>query len=221
MNRILILNICIFLILSLNLTGQEKNPQKPGLSLGFDVYGLVNKIFEPSVTENELSLTAGGFKRFYFITEAGVLNMSDKTDYFHYYSNGQFARFGFDYNFYKRKYVGENSIIFIGFRYGIASLNHNANDINIDDAVWGNYHYPKDVPSTKVNAQWIEITGGMRIEVFKNFSMGWSIRLRKLNSLTTKKGMEDIKPFIIPGFGDGNSSTAFGFNYSLFYTIPL
>lgn len=219
MKKFIIFTAFIVSFFSFSLTGQEiKLPRNNEISLGFDVSGLVRKIFQPSFTEGEISLSASFIKRLYFTTEAGLLKITDKKkDFFNYYSNGNFIRFGFDYNFYKKKNNSENNLIFIGLRYGLSSFIHKANQIIITDNLWGDYS-PQDLPDTKVKTQWVELIGGIRVEIFKNFSLGWSVRARKQ---IYSKGINYIKPFMIPGYGKGTATTALGFNYALYYTISL
>ncbi len=196
---------------------QEMNAQKQGISIGYDFSGLFVKIFQPYQTTGEVSINAGAFKKFYYTVEAGLLKINDKETNFNYYADGKYIRAGFDYNFYKRKTPDENNMIFIGLRYGLSSLNHSADSITIVSEKWGNYKIDS-IPNAKVSAQWIEIAAGIRVEIVRNFSMGWSGRLRFRTHTT---GDEKVQPFIIPGFGSGYSNITLGFNYSLYYTIPL
>jgi Domain of unknown function (DUF6048) len=195
---------------------QEMGPLKQGISIGYDFSGLIVNIFQPTQTSGEVSVTAGAFKKLYYTVEAGILTIYDRETDFNYFSNGQYIRAGFDYNFYKRKTPDENNMVFLGLRYGLATMHHSADNITIEDAYWGNYS-PKPIPDSKVNAQWIEIAAGIRVELIKNFSMGWSGRVHFLTHLASGPN----KPFMIPGFGSGYSTITLGFNYSIYYTIPL
>jgi hypothetical protein len=194
---------------------QDMGALKQGISIGYDFSGLIIKLFQPTQTSGELSLTAGAFKKLYYTVEAGLQKINDKETNFNYLSNGQYIKGGFDYNFYKRKRPEENNMVFLGVRYGLASMNHSANNITIESVKWGNYTM-ESVPETKVKAQWIELVGGIRVELIRNFSMGWSGRVHFLTSLKSVN-----KPFMIPGFGSGYSSTTIGFNYSIYYTFPI
>ena len=198
---------------------QEMHPFKQGITFGYDFSGLLIKIFQPARTGGEVSLTAGAFKKMYYTVEAGILNINskDSTNNYNYYSNGKYIRVGFDYNFYKRKTADENNMVFLGLRYGFSSLNYSADNIIIKDELWGDYG-PTNVPNTKYQAQWVEFAAGIRVEIIKNFSMGWSGRL---HYLIYTKGNEKIKPSVIPGFGNAYSTITLGFNYSFYYTIPL
>ena len=194
---------------------QEMGALKQGISIGYDFSGLITNLFQPSQTSGGLSLTAGAFKKLYYTVEVGLQKINDRETDFNYFSNGQYIKGGFDYNFYKRKRPEENNMVFLGLRYGIASLKHSANNITIEDKYWGNYT-PQPIPESKVNAQWIELVGGIRVELIRNFSMGWSGRVHFLTYLK-----REHKPFMIPGYGSGYSSITIGFNYSIYYTIPL
>jgi hypothetical protein len=194
---------------------QEMNAFKQGVSFGYDFSGLISKIFRSSQTSGEASVTVGSLKKFYYTVEAGMLKMNRMDSDFNYYSNGQHIKFGFDYNMYKKKKPDENNMVFVGLRYGIASLKHSVDNIIIMDRKWGNYTLPS-IAETKATAQWIELVGGIRVELLRNFSMGWSGRLHILTNLNST-----IKPILISGYGNGSSSMTFGFNYSMYYTIPL
>jgi hypothetical protein len=195
---------------------QETGALKQGISIGYDFSGLIINIFQPTQTSGEVSITAGAFNKLYYTVEAGILSIYDRDTDFNYFSNGQYIRAGFDYNFYKRKTPDENNMVFLGLRYGIATMHHRAENITIEDNIWGNITH-LSIPDSKVNAQWIEIAAGIRVELIKNFSMGWSGRVHFLTQLMSGPN----KPFMIPGFGSGYSSITLGFNYSIYYTIPL
>jgi hypothetical protein len=216
MRRILASVIIIITLAIFNSYSQDSISHKHGISAGFDLFGPVSKIFQPSTTSYEASLNAGSFYRFFLVTEGGTLKIDEKKTEYNYTSNGSFMRVGFDYNFYKKNLPWEDNILFFGLRFGLSSLSQKANNIVVIDSIWGNFK--KDLGETQAKAQWIEAVGGIRVEVIKNFSMGWSVRFKVLTATT---GMDKVKPFVIPGFGSGASTTAFGFNYSLYYTFPL
>jgi hypothetical protein len=206
----------LFLLIIPNARCQEINALKQGITIGYDFSGLIVNIFQPTQTSGEVSITAGAFRRLYYTVEAGLVNINDREKDFNYYSKGQYVRAGFDYNFYKRKTPDENNMVFLGLRYGFATMNHSANNIIIEDDKWGNYTLPS-IPDSKVNAQWLEIAAGIRVEIIRNISMGWSGRLHYLTYLESTAN----KPFVIPGFGSGYSKITLGFNYSVYYSIPL
>jgi hypothetical protein len=197
--------------------GQQADSLKKGITLGYDVSGLAVKLFQNYRTSADFSLTAGSFNRYNYTVEAGFLKIDNNTSLFNYKSNGKYLRAGLDYNFYKKKGKGDdNTLMFIGARYGLSSLLHSASNVTIIDEKWGNV--AASVAEKEVKSQWVELTGGLRVAVWRNLSLGWSGRLR---FLINSKGAENIKPFIIPGYGKGTSNTVIDLNYSIYYTIPF
>ncbi len=65
--------------------------------------------------------------------------------------------------------------------------------------------------------QTVEFSPGFRAELFNNFSIGWSVSLRRLIYSGTVK---DLKSIYIPGFGDGSKPGSFGINYFISVNIP-
>ncbi len=173
-----VLRLLIFIIYFLpnNLFGQDSIPSKRIISFGFDLYGPVYRLVNPSVSNYEGSVTIGSYRNIFPTLEAGTLKVNRSDSSFHYSSTGNFMCIGADYNIFKRKFVKDFYMVFFGGRYGIAKLSHSADNIYIEDNVWGdqtNKFGPLSIPATTVNAQWVEFTGGIRAEIFKNFSVGW------------------------------------------------
>jgi hypothetical protein len=215
-NRISIL--IILMMIQALAKGQELKIESRDLNIGVELVGPINGFIQPSRTTYEISAKAGGFHKFYLASEAGILKINEqKTHAYNYNSTGQYLRLGVDYNMFKRNLPNENNLIFIGLRYGMAFMNHSADHIIITDIKWGDFQAP-DIPETKVKAGWVEVTGGIKARIFSHFSVGWSFSLRKL---LTSNGMNKIKPFLIPGYGEGSSNTSLGFSYTIYYDIPL
>jgi hypothetical protein len=73
------------------------------------------------------------------------------------------------------------------------------------------------VPGKTSAGHFLEVAPGIRTELFKNFSMGWTIRLRLLIS---GGGGKDLRPIYFPGYGPGVNSVSAGINYYLVWSIP-
>jgi hypothetical protein len=58
----------------------------------------------------------------------------------------------------------------------------------------------------------------VRTELFRNFSIGWSIRLKFLISAG---GSKDLRPIYFPGYGTGSKTVNAGINYFLIWSIPF
>jgi hypothetical protein len=66
-------------------------------------------------------------------------------------------------------------------------------------------------------AHFLELTPGIRAELFRNLSIGWTIRLRVL--VYSGSG-SNFKSIGIPGYGNGSKSFSPGINYYMIWSIP-
>lgn len=85
------------------------------------------------------------------------------------------------------------------------------------DPTWGFPEIPFNYDGIKTTVTWAELLAGIKVNVYKNFYMGWSLRYRiRMNMKKT----EHTEPWYIPGFGK-NNSTNLGVTYSLIYKLPF
>jgi hypothetical protein len=206
----------------MDISGQK--PEKVNIlkyvSVGADLSGPISKFLNTGRNEFELSAIVGNFHDFQFDAEAGFLSFDLKTDSgnrYNYNLNGNFGRIGVDYNTFKKNLPGENNYVLFGLRYGYSTMQHSAKDIVILDKKWGDRK--ASFPETSFSSQWIELTGGLRIQLYKNIGAGWTARFKYM--IRSGVSNDGIKPYYIPGFGKGAENIAFGFTYSIYYTIPI
>lgn len=147
--------------------------------------------------------------------EYGFNNIEDNTDFHSYNLTGSYYRFGLNYNMINYKHRLDRNLFFIGARYAISNYSHKADRISIDN-IWGNYE--TSMPEATLSNKWFESLIGIRGEIFKNFYMGYTIRI-KTRLDNTDYG--SYKPFWIPGFGKSTKNWSMGMSYSVFYAIPI
>ena len=72
----------------------------------------------------------------------------------------------------------------------------------------------------QLKAGWIEIIAGMKVRVFNNFYMGFSLRLNRLLNDTVPQNFDNL---YIPGFNKKTDENIWGagFNYTITYAIPI
>ncbi len=199
---------------------EEQDIEKPrvrGLRFGVDLSRFTLYYFEPERTAYEFSVDFETVRNLYPVVEFGLQDIQMEKPIYTYQSEGYYFRFGIDYNFQKKQSIDQYEMVFAGFRYSFSKLSHSADNILIIDDYWGDYYAPA-VPENTSYAHWFEITSGIRAELFRNFFIGWSFRVRILLAQTKDHVME---PYYIPGFGRGNKRAGIGFNYSIYYRIPL
>ena len=197
---------------------EEKVPFYQGITIGVDVFGLGSKIFGSDITSTEIGIEVNLMNRFIPVVEIGYgsTNTIDEETDIHYKTSAPFFRVGMNYNFFfKKPYLP--GFLYGGIRYGFSSFSY---DVDAPTMTSPTFPYP-EVPfvyeGIKTNVGWAELLAGIRVNVYKNFYMGWSVRYRK--RLSIKKD-EHSEPWYIPGFGK-NGSTNLGVTYSLIYKLPF
>ena len=124
----------------------------------------------------------------------------------------------------------KNSYLYAGLRYAFSSFKYDVSTMPADDPIWGDVignpsledgYWGGSVPFShlgmKGSVQWLEIVLGVKVRIYKNFNMGWSVRMKyKTKASTGEYG----DPWYVPGYGKFKSSNM-GITYSLIYKLPL
>jgi hypothetical protein len=103
----------------------------------------------------------------------------------------------------------------MGLRYGFTTYKWNLEDVTVDEGYWGDpSHF--SLMNQKHTAGYLEVTLGLKVQIIKQFSLGWHIVYHSILHETTNPNGQ---PMYIPGYG--KRSSAITGNFSLIYTIPL
>lgn len=210
--------LLLFFIVS-PLAGQEGRIK--GLRIGYDLSRLPVSylpLIDSTRKAFEISADFEVKPKYYAVFEYGQQQVNFTNDLYEYSSDGYYWRTGFDYNFLGKKLtVKQYEMVFMGLRFAHASYSHSASNLYIADNYWGDVIIENYGP-INLSANWIEIAGGIRGELFKNCFIGWSFRARLMMS---QKRDDTLIPYYIPGFGAGDRKARIGFNYYIYYRIPL
>jgi hypothetical protein len=195
-----------------------------GLRIGFDLSKPIRMLLEDDYQGFEI---AGDFritKKFYIAAELGNEKKTVDEDQLNFTTEGSFLKVGFDFNAYENWFGMENSII-VGLRYGYSTHKQTLNQYRIYQT---NTHLenPNDLefaPGTEfssLNAHWIEAVAGIKVKVYNNIYLGFSLRLNRL--LSTKEP-DNFQNLFVPGFNKvtTDSNVGAGFNYTISYSIPI
>lgn len=131
-----------------------------------------------------------------------------------YTSSNSFVRLGINKSMLQRMHTNDWDIVFIGLRYGLAFINRSDAFYTMENEYFGNVS--NVVPRTNLTAHWLEITGGMRVELWKGIFAGYNIRAK---FLINPKTFKELAPYYITGFGKGEKTAVFDFNMYLSYAI--
>ena len=131
-----------------------------------------------------------------------------------YATNNSFLRVGFDKSLFARKRPQDWGLGFFGLRYGLALIQRGDAQYTTDDGLGG--HTSGQIASDNFNAHWLELCGGMKVELFRGLFAGWTIRSK---FLLNQKAFGDLKPAYIAGYGAGEKLTAFDYNFYIAYAF--
>jgi hypothetical protein len=133
---------------------------------------------------------------------------------YNFSSRGTSIVIGADYNFMKPKTAQGRYQAGIGLRYGLSFYSQEASDIKYTNK-WG--EGVSSMPLSRHTGHYLEITPGVRTELFNGVTIGWNVYMRLLISAGAGK---DLKPIWMPGYGDATSRMATGAEYYVSFSIP-
>lgn len=123
-----------------------------------------------------------------------------------------YGKLGVNYNFLYKS--NPDYQVHLGLRACYSCFRYDITDITINSSYWSQTNR-FSIPDQKAHAFYGELLGGIKVKIWKNFSMGWDARFRfKFKSTNGKNS----KPWFIPGYG---TSAPLSASFSLIYTIPL
>ena len=206
----------LILILNVSLLSAQK-AEWNGISLGVDLTRFAVPFIDTTRYCWQFSGDYEIVKDIFLVAELGSETCDLKTSNYNYHSTGGYTRLGADYNIMKHLDPESKDKMFVGLRYGFTTFYHEANNVIVPGNQWGELN-AGDIKGSWIAANWAEVAGGMRARMFNNFYLGWSARVRiKIGETKDLR----LYPYSIPGYGKPWNSTWIGFNYSLYYKIPL
>jgi len=194
----------------------KKPPESYGrqLRFGFDMSKPVSNLLQDTRSSYEASVDYYLRKEVYAVLEGGFGNAVYEYPDLSYRTTATFFRAGIDKTLIKRLTGNDWDAAFMGIRYGIAFVNRQEATYSIIDSLWGTTS--GSIPAKAFMAHWVELTGGVRVEVLRNVMLGWNIRGRFLIS---DNAFGDLSPVAIAGYGKGDRSSVFDFNFYLCYAL--
>lgn len=202
-----------------------------GASIAIDVFGLGSRLLGGDFLSTEIRLAANLKNRYLPALELGYGTTDSWNETgTHYKSSAPYFRIGVDYNTMAKK-KEKNSYLYVGLRYGMSSFKYDVRSLpfddpifggsvpnpSLEDGIWGGQSAPFDHPGMKATVHWFELVVGIKAQIYKNFSMGWDVRMKyKINATTD----EYADPWYVPGYGTYKSNII-GVTYSLIYKLPI
>lgn len=186
-----------------------------GISVGVNIADPIMRAFGQKYGGYEGIVEVNLLNRFFPELSFGVGSAKTTTDRdFHYEGKAAFyGRIGMNYNFRYKSNVP--NYLLVALRYGFSSYRADITNLHYDGGYWEESG-PYNLYDQKFTSHWLEIGGGIRVQVFKNLYMGWMVYFKPL----LKEGNTKVAaPWYIPGYGaNGNG---FGFSYNIYYKLPF
>jgi len=193
------------------LTARDHIPT--GIRIGTDVLALIKSSVDDTYSGWEVNVDVD-FYRYFLTLDVGNWGRNFQTNDDHYSNDGNYFRIGADMNFLPKD-PNEN-VLFFGARYA-RSVFSEEYIINAEDPVWG--VVDETYSNIDVSARWYELTGGIRVKVWKVFWLGYTARYKfglKTDETPT------MLPHDIPGYGRiDDKKSAWGFNCQVLIKIPI
>lgn len=193
-------------------TKQKKNYWPTGIRLGTDLIALGKIPWSTEFDGWEASADVD-LDRYYFTIEVGNWEKSKLSPDQSYNNSGNYFRVGGDVNFLLKD--PDKNMFFVGLRYGRSSFSEQLS-YTISDKVFGDFQ--GTASNESMTAGWGEVTVGLRVKIWKALWMGYTARL-KVGATVGTTG--DFIPYDIPGYGLASKKTYWGFNYQLYWRIPI
>ena len=195
---------------------EVKVPENYGHQLGisFDMAQLVYNQVMNYRTGYEFGLDYYAKHDIFIVAEGGWGSSTENYSNLSYNSTNNFFRVGVNRSLLERMSPKDWDMMFIGLRYGMAFINRSGASYQYTDSLWGNS--TGVVPSAQLTAYWFEVCAGMKVEIYKGFALGYTIRGRFLLNTSL---MNELAPQYIAGYGRGDKSTVFDFNCYLSYNL--
>lgn len=187
-----------------------------GILLTADISAPIMNLFGTQYGNYEVAIEVDLLHRFFPVVEVGVghANYTPEGNNYTFLCNPSvYGRVGLNYNFFYKSPA--NSFIAVGVRYGLSAFSYSLQNVTLSDPYWG-IDYVTNTPQQNAFAHWGELVAALRVQVYKNFYMGFSGRYRILIGCSASDYGE---PYFIPGFGPKNSG--FGFTYVVGYNLPI
>lgn len=201
--------------------------QRYGLRAGVDLSRLIRSFAEENYRGVEIVADYRLTHRWFIAGEIGNEEKTTEEDWYNFTTKGSYIKLGADWNGYDN-WFGMENIISVGFRYGFSTFSQQVDSYTpaTSDPFWGEYTNfegtNEDIlqEHSGLNAHWIELVLGMKVELVRNVYLGGSVRL---NRMISDKAPDNFANLYVPGFNKVTDGSTFGvgYNYSISYLIPL
>lgn len=209
----------LIILFSIPAMAQDQPPDSVDIPLklkfGIEIAGPAIYITDKNILNIEGYFSADINEKIALYISAGYSDFKYSQYNYDYFSKGVFLKTGIDFNMIKPETGKGKYWAGIGLHYGLSSFTSEVPFLKHEN-YWGTTS--SSITQSTRWGHYLEASPGFRAEIFRNFSIGWSVSLRKLLYTGTGK---DLKPIYIPGYGAADKSISAGMSYYLLWNIPF
>ncbi|MGY5850913.1 DUF6048 family protein [Salegentibacter sp. F14] len=195
--------------------------EKYGIRIGADLSKLARSFLEDDYDGFELMGDYRVYDNFYAAAEIGSEKLPFSEDNIAVVSTGQYLKIGVDYNAYEN-WTGMENMIFAGLRYGFSTFSQELHRYTIYNTsqFFGPDVRNEMIENTGLNASWIELMGGLKVEILNNLYLSANVQVKRRLFQKTPNNFDNLT---IPGFNRtyDDSNFGVGYAYGLSYLIPI
>ena len=206
--------ISLMLLLGGRVVAQDTVTIPLNVRAGFDISGPVMHLIGSELVSYGAIASADFNEQFSASMRLRYSSYSISEYNYDFNSSGVSAVISGDYNFLKPKVSGGKYFTGLGFGYGMSFYSQEASRIEYTNP-WGTGS--DSFTRSTHTGHFLEVTPGVRTELFPGVTIGWNLVLRMLISSGAGR---DIKPVWMPGFGDATSRMSTGAEYYISISIP-
>ncbi len=184
------------------------------LNIGFDIIRPVINAYSSDKSGYEFAADYYLKNEIYLAAEGGWGSSTVAYSDLKYNTANTFYRIGFNKVLLPREDAKDWGGMFMGLRLATANIQRSAATYTVTDSLWGNNS--GSLAAKSFNGYWLEITGGVRVELYKGVMAGWNVRGK---FMLNNKSFSDLSPLYIAGYGRGDKNAVFDINFYLSYAI--
>ncbi len=193
-----------------------KYPLLESVTVGVNVWDPVMRLLGQNYGGLEVWGELSLHNRYKPVIEFGMASCDDTPDGMNYTFKTKMSpyfRIGMNYNMFYNN--DPRYQLVVGVRYGFTPFSYEVTNIELKPGYW-NDPTEISIPSQNTTAGFFEFVAGVRVGIFKNISLGWTLKYHAI----LHEGKTDYgKPLYIPGYGKRGG--AFTGSFSISYTLPL
>jgi hypothetical protein len=196
---------------------QVKKQELAGRQLcsGADYFHPIINSFSKNQAGYEITADYDTKTEYYLVAEGGWGWSSVNYSNLSYTTKNTFLDFGFNRTVLPRDRPSDWDKMFIGLSLACADIYRSRATYTIEDSLWGtdtgSLKPPKPFP-----AVWAELSGGVRVELWKGLCAGWTVRGK---FMLNGKSFDALSPQYIAGYGQGEKNVVFDIDMYISYAI--